>query len=54
MSSVKQPIKSNSVVLDACLIVGLRPLMIILITASLTSKMYSIAANRENFAFDGS
>ena len=28
-------------VLDTCLIVGLRPLMIILITASLSSKMYS-------------
>ena len=40
-------------VLDTCLIVGLRPLMIILITASLSSKMYSIAPNRENFAFDG-
>ena len=28
-------------VLDTCLIIGLRPLMIILITASLSSKMYS-------------
>ena len=27
--------------------------MIILITASLSSKMYSIEPNRENFAFDG-
>ena len=27
--------------------------MIILITASLSSKVYSIAPNRENFAFDG-
>ena len=27
--------------------------MIILITASLSSKMYSIAPNRENFAFGG-
>ena len=40
-------------VLDTCLIVGLRPLMIILITASLSSEMYNIAPNRENFAFDG-
>ena len=38
---------------DTCLIVGLRPLRIILITASLSSKMYIIAPNRENFAFDG-
>ena len=30
-------------VLDTCLIIGLRPLMIILITASLSSKMYNRA-----------
>ena len=40
-------------VLDTCLNVGLLPLMIILITPSLSSKMHSIAPNRENFAFDG-
>ena len=40
-------------VLDTCLIVGLRPLMIIIITASLSSEMCSIAPNRANFAFDG-
>ena len=34
-------------VLDTCLIVGLRPLMIILSTASLSCKMYSIAPNRK-------
>ena len=28
IDSVKQPVKSNSVVLDTCLIVGLLPLMI--------------------------
>ena len=40
-------------VLDTCLRVRLRPLMINLITASSSSKMYSIAPNRENLAFDG-
>ena len=39
-------------VLDTCLIVGLRPLMILLITASSPSKIYSIALHREIFAFD--
>ena len=39
-------------VFDACLIVGLLPLMIILITASLSSKMYKIAPFREEFAFE--
>ena len=34
---------ANLWVLDTCLITGLRPLMIILITASLSSKMYSCA-----------
>ena len=38
INSVKWPIKRNSVVRDTCLIVGLLPLMIILITASLSSK----------------
>ena len=39
-------------VLDTCLIVGLLPLMIILITASLSSKMYSIATNWEDLTFE--
>ena len=34
-------------VLDTCLIIGLRPLMIILITASLSSKMYNRASHCE-------
>ena len=38
---------------DACHIVGLRPLMIILNHGFLSSKIYSITPNRENFAFDG-
>ena len=37
---------------DTCLIVGRLPLMIILITASLSSKMQSIALNWEDFAVD--
>ena len=38
--------QSNAIlwVLDTCLIIGLRPLMIILITASLSSKMFSCAS----------
>ena len=52
VSPVKQPIKSNSVVLDTCLIVGLLPLIIILITASSSSKTYNIAPNREKFTFE--
>ena len=37
-------------VLETCRIVGLLPFMIILITASLSSKMYNIASLREEFA----
>ena len=43
--SVKQPVRATLWVLDTCLIVGLLLLMIILITASLSSKMSSIAPN---------
>ena len=39
--------------LDTCLIVGLRPLIIIFITASLSSKMYNISLEPEGFTFDG-
>ena len=38
-------------VLDTCLIVGLRPLSIILITASLSSKMYNWTSNWGELAF---
>ena len=40
----KQPIKSNSVGSETCLIVGLLPFMIILITASLSSNTYNKAS----------
>ena len=40
INSVKQPIKSNSVSHGTCLIVELLPLIIILITASLSSNTY--------------
>ena len=53
IDSLKQPIKSNSVGSGTYLIVGLRPLKIILTTVSLSSKMYSIAPIRENFALTG-
>ena len=39
-------------VLETCLIVGLLPFMIILITASLSSKMYNTASWREELAFE--
>ena len=45
--SVNNQARATLWVLDTCLIVGLRLLMIILITASLSSKMYSIAPNIE-------
>ena len=53
INSFKQPIQSNSVGLDTCLIVGLRPLIIILITASLSAKTYNIALEPECVVFDG-
>ena len=40
-------------VLDTCLIVGLLPLIIILVTASLSSKTFNIALEWENFTFEG-
>ena len=43
INSIKQPIKSNSVSLETCLIVGLLPLMI-MITASLSSNTYNKAS----------
>ena len=39
-------------VLEPCLIAGLLPLMIILITASLSSKMHNKASLREEFTFE--
>ena len=39
-------------VLETCLIVGLLPLKIILITASLSSKIHNIASLWEDFAFE--
>ena len=39
-------------VLETCLIVGLLPFMIILITASWSSKIYNIASLREECTFD--
>ena len=40
-------------VLETCLIVGLHPLMIILITASLSSNTYNKASWREDCTFEG-
>ena len=40
-------------VLETCLIVGLLPFMIILITASLSSKIYNRTSLREEFTFEG-
>ena len=41
----EQP-NATLLVLDTCLIVGLLPLIIILITASMSSNMWSLAPNR--------
>ena len=40
-------------VLDACLIIGLLPFMIILISASLSSNTYNKASWREDWTFEG-
>ena len=53
INPVKQPIQSNTVVRDTCLIVGLRPFIVILITASLSSKTYNMALGPECIPFDG-
>ena len=53
INPVKQPIQSNSVVLDTCLIVELRPLIIILDTASLSSNTYNTALEPECVLFGG-
>ena len=50
--SNNQP-KATLWVLDTCLTVGLRPFIIILITASLSSKTYNIALGPECVPFDG-
>ena len=50
---VKQPIQSTLWVRETCLIAGLRPLIIILITASLSSKTYNTALEPEFVVFDG-
>ena len=49
---VKQPIQATLWVLDTCLMVGLLPLIIILITASLSSKTQNTALEPEDFPFD--
>ena len=48
IDSVKQPIQFR----ETCLIVGLRPLIIILITASLSTKTYNIALAPECIVYD--
>ena len=55
IDSVKQPIQSRATlcVRESCLIVGLRPLIIILITASLSSKTYNMALAPECIVLDG-
>ena len=44
INSIEQPIKSNSVGSETCLLVGLLPYIIILITASLSSNTYNKAS----------
>ena len=45
--------KATLWVLDTCLIVGLRPLIVILVTASLSSKTYNIALGPKCVPLDG-
>ena len=55
IDSVKQLIQSRATlwVRESCLIVGLLPLIIILITASLSSKTYNMALAPECIVLDG-
>ena len=60
IDSIEQPIKSNPVgsgnkshVLETCLIVGLLPFIIILITASLSSNTYNKASRLADWTFEG-
>ena len=53
IKSIEQPIKSNSVSSETCLIVGLLPFIIILITASLSSNTYNKASGRADWTFEG-
>ena len=55
ISPVQQPIESRATlwVRETCLIAGLLSLIIILITASLSSKTYNIAWEPESVPFDG-
>ena len=47
------PSRETLWVLDTCLIVGLLPFTLILITASLSSNTYNTAIDRENLTFEG-
>ena len=53
INPVKQQIERNSVGSGNMSQCGLRPLIIILITASLSSKTYNIALGPECVVFDG-
>ena len=53
INSIKQPSSATLWVLETCLIVRLLPLMIILITASLSSNTYNKASWREDWTFEG-
>ena len=53
IDSIEQPIKRNSVVSGNMSHCGLLPLMIILITASLSSKIYNKVSWCENWSFEG-
>ena len=54
INSIEQPIKRATLcVLETCLIVGLLPFLIILITASLSSNTYNKASWRADWTFQG-
>ena len=53
INSIEQPIKSNSVVLETCLIVGFLLFIIILMTPSLSSKTYNRTSRFADWTFEG-
>ena len=53
LNPVKQSIRATLWVRETCLIVGLRPLIIIVITTSFSSKTYNIALGSEYAKFAG-
>ena len=52
IDSINSQSRATLWVLETCLVVGLVPLMIILISTSLSSKIYNKASSQEEFTFE--